>query len=29
MNNGITFTMSEEMDNGMNVTVKQVLNDDM
>ena len=28
MNNGITFTMSGEMDNGMNVTVKQVLNDD-
>ena len=28
MNNGITFSMAGEMDNGWNVTVTQVLNDD-
>jgi len=28
MNNGITFSYSGEMDNGWNVSVKQVLNDD-
>ncbi len=28
MNDGITFTMSGEMDNGINVTVVQALNDD-
>ena len=28
MNDGITFTMSGEMDNGVNVTVTQVLNND-